>query len=406
MSKQISRNIYCFFLLLFISSCTPFNAGVEDSFTEEGCLVQKEPIIKSSAHNINFFLETSGSMAGFMPAGKATEFQTSMWDLIATLGGEPQNRLRMFQLPSRKQSPLPITAVSFRSDLNNGKFKFGQETDIPEMLDSIMAKASDNTVSILVSDLIFSPAGNSPSLLAQFKTDIRTRFAGKKLGSAILQLNSSFYYQKGKKVHTNTPYYMWLMGAPGPVKDLTEKIKAQLNISNEITDGLAPISAAYSILPYAVTNASAVANICAEDQRYYCLTEWDGQTPNMEVALAINLRALPLHTNIRQLLTAVNTSATVFVEQADTHFNLQPQDDKLRSQVSATHFVRLKISGLSQESNLITLNLKDQKPDWVAKADQNTPGLNSLVEGLEQALPRKKGLLARPIRLLITKRTY
>ena len=67
MILKIKYKLCTILLTCCILSCTPLNEGVEDIITIDGCLnTKKEKELLLNNIKVNLFIETSGSMSGFM----------------------------------------------------------------------------------------------------------------------------------------------------------------------------------------------------------------------------------------------------------------------------------------------------------------------------------------------------
>lgn len=106
------------YLTICVCSCSePVNEGFEKEFTETGCLVDATKDEVLSNYSVNVYLETSGSMFGFMPSNNKTSFQTTVWDIVSQINTSQRGQLKMYQLKSKNESPVPVELSTFRDDL-------------------------------------------------------------------------------------------------------------------------------------------------------------------------------------------------------------------------------------------------------------------------------------------------
>lgn len=397
-----------------IASCNDVNQGGENVIDSECCLVKKEK--DSSALKdlkVNLFLETSGSMAGFMDIN-GTTFQKDIWAIVEGLDTKFIKTFNIFEVRSKSLPLNHMSAAAFRSNLNTGGFVSSSSTDIPEMLDSILNKTDKHSVSILVSDLIFSPDNGSQAQIMQITTDIKKRFSGKKLGSVLLQLNSEFY-QKVKV--DNSPYYVWIMGAAPAVKAVSEFLKSGLdNSPNEMDFGINHSVPAYSILPSESKVLNASPTVCTQDGNFYAYTEFDNsESDKITFWVGVNLSTLPSYIKtpayLQSNLELDAGSAKARVLEVTTTANIRNADDlKLVKTSKLTHMIRIEISQVS-ENAVLKLNVKRQRPFWVNDLDlevednfrKKTFGLKKMVVGLENAYDTKQDIFKCPIQIFITK---
>lgn len=83
------------FLGVIFFRCKSINDGVASDFNEDACPVKDRKELKDNKkYKVNFFMETSGSMNGFM-SKNGTEFQKDVHALVNQLeGGDPSGRRR------------------------------------------------------------------------------------------------------------------------------------------------------------------------------------------------------------------------------------------------------------------------------------------------------------------------
>lgn len=400
-----------------LQSCGGSKQSQEDSVESDGCLGHNTPKAKVDNYQVKIYLETSQSMFGFMRPKEKTRFQSEIWDVISSLNSEDPGAVHLYQTATQSQAPRPLEFVSFRKQLNSGSFQPGSQTDIPQMLDSILHRQDGKTVSMLISDLIFSPGDHSPALLDQITADIRSRFYKKQWASVLIQLSSEFYFRSKPGFQPASPYYIWLIGKPNMVMDVTEKIKQNLKGYQLVSHGLPAVQAPYSILPYSTIHPSAVAYPCEKDKNYYSFTGWDESETPIDVKLAVNLHDLPPAYQdtfyIKKNLVLDCPGGKAKLVSIDTRLqSSNPTDQQLAASIGATHFIRIKVNGLSREDNTVVIDIKKSPQSWVGDISQDnedpdrqrTTGLNKMVTGLDLAYPRNSQLLANPLKILITTR--
>ncbi|RYE53144.1 MAG: hypothetical protein EOP48_15010, partial [Sphingobacteriales bacterium] len=147
------------FLTIILISCNSSECVKEcqDAKLECNCCPVADTAAqqKPSLQNITVFLETSGSMRGYMPnSGEATSFQKAIPSIISKLR-EYNPTFFSIKESSQKTIPLPVGEVA--SKITRGDFPWGNFTSLPAMLDTIHPYQHDNSVSILISDMIYSP---------------------------------------------------------------------------------------------------------------------------------------------------------------------------------------------------------------------------------------------------------
>ena len=418
MKSNIYQKLFCVSLsvLSLLVSCNDEPGEADQIIQNNGCLLTEDKTAEGIAvAKVNLFIETSGSMSGFMSA-KGTDFQKEIWAVAEELDSRAKKGFNIFQVRSKTEPMRKISIGDFRKPLNTGGFVSTKSTDIPEMLDSIFSRAGKGTVSVLVSDLIFSPENGNQAQLGQITTDIRKRFAGGQRASVLLQLASEFY--KERSVNWS-PYYIWIIGEPKPVKVVSATIKKVLEARvNQVDFDIVLPVPKYSILPSIsqVTNAFPVA--CSRDGGYYTyreFTEDDGT--GMSFWIGADLSGLPSYMQsadyLKKYLTLESgeAGATLMKVGKAAEFG-NGSDKKIVAALGLTHMFQLKMDQIGSGA-VLGLNVERHVPSWIDELNlnkedgqrQKTFGLMKMTTGLEAAMDKEKTALAfdHPLRIFITK---
>lgn len=402
-------------LLLLNTGCS--EEVFPSEFSQEGCLTDTSKAVAKPVYSINVFVETSGSMNGFMPSKgqSATKFQDDMWELISKLSQKYPKEFAVFQLKAKNESPVRYEKGAFRNHLNSGRFQMQTSTDIPEMIDSILTHTGSSQVSVLISDLIFSPEDASKARLDQVDTDISSRFAGKGLASAIFHFTSG-YFSKSIRVESS-PYYVWVIGSEDGVKSISETIRQTFPDLNELSYGTRYKKPDYSLLPgySAVTNAIPLR--CTVDNRYYTWMDYDATQGNkIEFTIAVDFSHLPsfardsvyLKANLKPVAGNAEIISVGSVEPMKNKTDVQ-----LVENLKATHLIRVRAKNIVADDEVIILNLKNIQPKWYTTVDaaqddkerKKTFGLSKMISGLDNAYDENEFLINEPIKVLITKKS-
>lgn len=413
----MKTNSWCFFYLIATLLITNTACDGNDSpseYSQEGC-INDTSIVSSnkSPLSTSIFIETSGSMFGFMPSkGKSsTEFQDDMWALTSLLSQKYPKDFSILQLKAKKESLVPLGLETFRDHMNSGQFQLQTSTDIPEMLDSVLKRTGASKVSVLISDLIFSPEDGAKARLDQIDTDIANRFRGKGLASSIFHFTSTY---KGKVINAEkSPYYIWVIGPEAGVKSVNETIRESFPKLNELSYGINYSTPDYSILPAYPAVSNAIAQECTKTNRYYSWTEFDAtQSSQIEFTVAANLSHLPFyamdHNYLKNNLKDEDGNAEIIsVEPVKTLRD--KTDKKLTKDLNATHLIRVRVKNIIDDK-VLKINLVSQEPLWYQginadyddKTRRLTFGLSKMISGLNGAYEKKEYLIAEPLKILIT----
>ena len=197
---------------------------------------------------VNFYVENSGSMNGYMCAG--SEFK----NVVHYYANELEDIADTTSLYFINSQIIP-----YRGDIDDytlgmtpSKFdSYGGVTSsssIDKMLGLVVDNIDSNTVSIFISDCILAvPFGEADKYFSMAKDNVKKVFVkalkkDKNLGVDVLCLKSQFngtYYQYGKapiKVDHPRPYYVWIVGPQSLIGLIDKKIdKSELQgYKNEV----------------------------------------------------------------------------------------------------------------------------------------------------------------------------
>lgn len=362
-------------------------------------LCQGRPVKSAqSPARVKIFLETSGSMRGFMPPKAGTDFQRDVYNIISAFSDAWPGRLSLFQLTETGRPAVALPLSGFRSQMNSGAFQSSTSTEIPQMLDTILRRRSDREVAVFISDLIFSPEskGNAAPALEQITADIRSRFHDRQAACAIFHFSSYF---AGKAAHpVSSPYYFWIMGKPEMVSQVAAVIRQRYPAADQVNFGLQPAGISGSVLPHFHAEGHAVPMLCSRDRRYYCLADYDGEETSFFVGL--NLSGLPAYMRDPAFLSA-NLQVTgeqaririTAVQPITEATRLSEGDRRLAEQMSATHLVRIRVANVIADDLTIGFRVMNRPAAWAEAVNapyddprrKRTFGFSKLIAGLSQA---------------------
>lgn len=236
----MKRNLIVLFsALLFLSACGNNKKRGSIDFPK------KVPIVKTITEDeikpiVSVYIENSGSMFGYVQGG-VTEFEDAIHNyLVDVKRSKITDSLNLFYINS-EIIPQGSDISAFIEDLTPASFKAKGGnlgvSDIADVLKSVLSKADENDISIMVTDGIFSPGKGvdaEPYLVRQ-QTEIKNTM-GKYLdlypNTALLiyqlssQFNGIYYNREDYKTTINTqrPYYMWVVGDVKHINNLRSKV--------------------------------------------------------------------------------------------------------------------------------------------------------------------------------------
>ncbi len=196
----------------------------------------KEQPVKPISPNVNVYIENSLSMRGYIKGN--TSFKTDLRELLTLLNYHYDSENVKLYFINKEVYPINSNNnIDYITNLTNETFKVGlvNESDLNKVFGQVLDKTTNNTLSIVVSDCIYSVGGSASALSVQ-KTGIEEAFLNKnrkgvKLSTEIVQLNSQFdgiYYDKNNGKHVLKgelrPYYLIALGNDAVMSDLNTKI--------------------------------------------------------------------------------------------------------------------------------------------------------------------------------------
>lgn len=182
----------------------------------------------SSAYSI--FIENSASLDGYVKG--LTAFKNTIYQFLSDIKSPLRNitdELNLYYVNS-KAIPFQDNTKAFIEKLDPSSFRQRggdrSQTDVSNILDTILSHTHQSAVNILITDGVFSPGkGKDPlEYLVSQSIGIKNVFEkqltqNRDLTTAVVKLNSSFsgtYYDYKNKKHqlsqVNRPYYIWMMG--------------------------------------------------------------------------------------------------------------------------------------------------------------------------------------------------
>lgn len=187
----------------------------------------------------NIYVENSGSMYGYVKG--VTEFEQSVYSYLSDIKiSEICSEMNLYYINSvMHKQPADVEDFIYRLEPNTFKAKGGNmaTTDISNIIGNILDSHGKDTVSILISDFVFSPGSgvNADEYLLNQQIGIKNHFAYKQksnpsLAMMLYQLSSKFdgkYYDRNNKpynINHQRPFYMMIIGDSHHLKTLSDEI--------------------------------------------------------------------------------------------------------------------------------------------------------------------------------------
>lgn len=208
------------------SEATSKSANSSSSSSSEQMQSNVAPTVPNPV--VNVYLETSGSMNGYVNGGTSI-FQQVVKEFLSGINNANfasdvnYNYINSKVIPRGNNLDQYITRLTPQSFSSQGNTA---TTDIGGIFKTILEATDNNTISIFISDCIISPGrNNNPQAYARGQmTDVRDAIVGyvnkyQDLACMVYQFDSGFkgtYYDFENTPHKNVnmerPFYIWVFG--------------------------------------------------------------------------------------------------------------------------------------------------------------------------------------------------
>ena len=206
---------------------------------KRGYTLPVTPQEKRTKNYVNVYIENSGSMNGYINGN--TEFKAAIQDLLVLLKYEyDEENIKLYFINSGiYPTNIDNDLAGFAGALNAKSFRVGEtaSSNLNNVFKQVLDKTSKDTLSILVSDCIYSiKGGKTEDLLSDQKSLTKDAFLTKSkeklnLTTSITKLSSQFngnYWDKNDKAtmlsNKQRPYYIIAMGGKRAMNHFNAKI--------------------------------------------------------------------------------------------------------------------------------------------------------------------------------------
>jgi len=204
---------------------------------------EQEKTPERQVGKVNFFMETSGSMAGYFNG--STDFVKVIPNLLVDIEGKESFGKAPLKLYYVADSLTPYTGSTkdFIREISTTKVANEKSSEMHKILEMIASKTDSNDISLFVSDCILSYPDNviktnseinKQKAPGELKALVKSTFLKLKrdnISASLYGFNSAFFgnyytYQNAKiKLDgQERPYYLWVIGN----KELVEKFNKKL----------------------------------------------------------------------------------------------------------------------------------------------------------------------------------
>ncbi|MDR1898086.1 MAG: hypothetical protein LBR10_14995 [Prevotellaceae bacterium] len=378
---------------------------------------------------INIYIENSASMDGYVNG--ETEFKDALEGLL--VGMKYHYDAKNIHLYYINSGIFPISAniekdvSSFISQLTPATIKETgnrKSSNLNNLFQQILGNTSSDTISVLISDCIYSIKGkNTADLLSREKNSIKDAFLSQSkqsktdLAITVIQLYSRFsgiyytYKDTNNQVQLNgkqRPYYMCLMGNSNTLAGFNKKIpyvkfKGYNNhlflSANDYSN-----TVQYTVLRATLKKGNFKA-IKSGSSKYY--TEINdatvrGRNSSLQFAVALNLKSLPVTEEEISNVNNYTVSKGNFEIEGiynNVSATIAPQDKVSDITEDMTHIIAFQSKNAAFSNLSFSLKKTNSLPEWVKDSNteddstigqddslmQKTFGINYMITGIAEA---------------------
>jgi len=391
---------------------------------KKGYRVEKEKTISPQNVAVNVYIENSGSMNGYINGN--TEFKSAIQDMLVLLKYQYEEKnINLFFINSQiHPTNIDTNLAGFASALNAKSFKVGAtaSSNLNNVFRQVLDRTSRDTISILISDCIYSIKGNrTEDLLSDQKSLTKDAFLTKskekiQLTTTVVKLNSRFkgkYWDKNEKAtyldNEQRPYYIAIIGSELAMQYFNSKIVFSRKEVEGYANKLVLSSVDYSTgIYYSVINSRTdfgrfkPSRDFSDKNSVRGIEDITPDTRNgdkFSFSVAIDLSKLPLEDDYIANPKNYTVAEGDFAISKIARFNnddLVPASATriLKSGNTPTHCITFVAT--SSKYSDVQFSLKRQLPRWVATTSteddtdarsitNKTFGFKYLMEGISEA---------------------
>jgi hypothetical protein len=400
---------YLYFAFLFLSACGVKETKDGNTMPVTENVVEKSNILTTFQPPIvNVYIENSGSMKGYLDS--YSEFKDALTNYLTDIKIAGLSESFNLYFINKTTVKVGSDVKKYLEDLT--KSSNAPTSDIALIFQQVLSNTHSNTISIFVSDCIFSPekTKDASDYLLQQQSDIKAAVATHlqnfpNTSITVYQLNSKFsgtYYNRNDQQtilkNEMRPYYIWLVGDVEQISLLKEKIKDSQFKGGGVKHSYTLCPALNTEINYAILNTPKIGTF-----------ELDKKSPKntlFDIEKADDGRGgqhfmFTVGINLGLYNTLLGNEYLVDTLSYDLQINNRPDKNyriKLEPYANAgmgyTHTMQLATNKITTGD--LSIVLKSNLPKWINetndtigldihKAMNKTFGVKYLVEGVYEA---------------------
>jgi len=402
--KKVILALFAFVIVLFLTSCENDRKKKNDTNSPPD-----EVEITPSKPTVNVYVENSVSMFGYISSGN--EFDRSISSLLTSIKVSGYtDSINLFYINSRTfRQNVDISTFIRRTNIHNAQTWPGDKskTDMCALFDTVASAVNDSTISIFVSDCIFSPGKNEDAgnyIGAQkdkITTTINKKLNSQNLAFIVYRLKSEFkgdYFDckdDPTPINDKRPYFIWIIGTAKNIGTFKQKIptsKIEGNLQNSFT-----ISKNKGEITYAIQLHPKIGDFKRTDSKTIINAKKDNDSEKFMFSIAVDFSSLLVDPSY--LIDSGN------YDPGNTKYSLEIIAKPMEKY---THLIKVTTTSRIISPTKLTIKLKNKIPDWIYTYSdstctniknngmmERTYGLSHIVKGIYKAFNYQQETLSK-----------
>lgn len=379
--KRMKRHIALSFLCLMIS-CT----GERNSYT----LSTDQNLVSDSGNiqNINFYLETSGSMKGYINPNVSGKYPLK--DVLPFIVTDVNNTFNLesnlYTISDSQEKYLQLKSTFFKELRSTEIFK-GGSSKLQKIFSDIINNSTTGNVNFLITDCIPDLGDINTKTESSIITSkiYKSLLENKSLGVAFFKYNSDFngtfyFNRKNQGLENRTqrpfynevlqkrPFYIWIFGEGGAVNEILSK--------NIIKD----YNAVHSYnLPIQKINVGLIKSLKSgkvavnENSQTVYIQDATERAPaefniglNLTTHNKLNVDRLLSNSKISVFPNYIrNTTEVDWVTKGDMLSTAKSNNKPIIQSSSYSHFLNMTLTSFNPEVEQIGVTITTKEPKWI-----------------------------------------
>lgn len=330
-----------------------------------------------SPTRIQLFMESSGSMNGFLRSGVPTAFKTDLWE-IASYYRSLISAVNVISTDGGTTKGAAMSVEQFQTPLNSGGFVSAKSTNLCQMIRSVVdgINVRQGEVAVFVSDMEYDPVGaNAPNALqSEYPTDIAKILSDFGYSAALVAATSNSVDVNGNSLTNKRPYYYLILGGQECVASVRNDISAMLDEHKHLVDNI-ETGFNYGNVDYTIGDYSGCTQI--GDAASFKAVKNTGCTIRLDIKLENYRWLLSTDKAILEKSLDIKSMSGTKIKVDSIAYDVKNVVDKELKR-DATARIYISIGTMSTDCDVITWNIKVPATDTSKMQQLFTDTPNSL----------------------------